>query len=578
MPTSPDAFPTVAVSLSDLLLRWQELRQQGGNPQAAELCAHCPELAGELEKQIHAVLAMEALLAVGRDTPTDSDSLAVPQPAAPGDRGAVDFFPPGYEILQELAQGGMGVVYKARQVRPSRLVAIKRIRAGVHARPNQLARFRTEAEALARVQHPHIVGIIEVGEHDGQPFLAMELVEGESLAQKLARSLLPARQAAGLIETLARAIHAAHDRGIVHRDLKPSNVLLSGAGAPKITDFGLAKCLDNDAGPTRTGEIMGTPSYLAPEQAAGKAREVGPATDVWALGTILYEAITGRPPFQGESTLDTLEQVRHRDPVPPSRLQPKVPRDLETICLKCLEKEPRQRYPNAQALADDLGRFQAGEPVRARPASLAERCLKWVKRRPAQAAVAAVSATALLVLLAVWAALTARLTAERNRAQYEEGRAKEQEGIARANQQLAETERDRADQQWKRAETLLYRCSSAVEEYAATAVVAKEEKIQTGEPGSVLYVLARFYATTAAAVPKDAGLTESDSKKLTEEYAARAVYLLRRAGEIGFFANPRNRERLRQDKELAPLRSRPDFQALVRRVGGEWAKGGASDK
>jgi tRNA A-37 threonylcarbamoyl transferase component Bud32 len=566
------------VSLSDLLLRWQELRQRGGNPQAAELCAHCPELAPELEKQIRAVLAMEALLAVGRDTPTDSESPAVPQPAGPAGRGAVDFLLPGYEILEELAQGGMGVVYKARQARLSRLVAIKRIRAGVQARPNQLARFRTEAEALARVQHPHIVQIFEVGEHDAQPFLAMELVEGESLAQKLARSLLPAHQAAGLIETLARAIHAAHERDIVHRDLKPSNVLLTGAGEPKITDFGLAKCLDNDSGPTRTGEIMGTPSYLAPEQAAGKAREVGPAADVWALGTILYEAITGRPPFQGESTLDTLTQVRLCDPVPPSRLQPRVPRDLETVCLKCLEKEPRQRYPSALALADDLGRFRAGEPVRARPASLAERGLKWVKRRPAQAALAAVSATALLALLAVWAALTARLTTERNRAQYEEGRAKEQEGIARANQKLAETERDRADQQWKRAESLLYRCSSAVEEYAAAAVVAKNEKVQTGEPGSVLYVLARFYATTAGAVPGDAGLTESDRKKLTEEYAARAVYLLRRAGEVGFFANPRNLERLRQDKELAPLRSRPDFQTLVRRVGGERAKGGTSDK
>jgi tRNA A-37 threonylcarbamoyl transferase component Bud32 len=563
------------VLLSELLLRWEDLRQQGRPPSATELCAGCPELAAELDKQIQAVLAMEAMLAVGKNTPTETQTPDAAQTGRAGPRGPVDFLLPDYEVLEELAQGGMGIVYKARHPRLGRLVAIKRMRAGVDARPNQLARFRNEALALARVQHPHIVQIYDVGEHDRQPFLAMELVEGESLAQKLARSLLPARQAAALVERLAQAIHAAHERGIVHRDLKPSNVLVTTDGTPKITDFGLAKCLENDAGPTRTGEIMGTPCYLAPEQAAGKSKEVGPAADVYALGAILYECLTGRPPFQGESTLDTLEQVRAIDPLPPSRLQPKVPRDLDTICLKCLEKSPRQRYTTALALAEDLGRFQKGEPILTRPASLVERGLKWVKRRPTQAALAAVSGIALLVLIAVWAGFTVQLAAERNRAQYEEGRAKEQESIAKqqeakakANQKLAEVERDRADQQWKRADAFLAHCSTAVEEFARAAVDGKNARRESGDPAEVLYVLARYFATTGPTFAADVSLTESDRSKLADEYASRAVYLLQQARKHGYFARSANRDKLTQDKDLTPLRSRADFQELLRLVGG----------
>jgi tetratricopeptide (TPR) repeat protein len=301
-----------------------------------------------------------------------------------------------YEILGVLGRGGMGVVYKARQVALKRLVALKMILGGPHAGPERLARFRMEAEAVAQVQHPNIVQVYEVGEHDGRPFFSLEFLEGGSLDRKLGRAPLPARDAAALLETLARAVHVAHTRGIIHRDLKPANVLLTADGTPKITDFGLAKQVAAESGRTHSGEVMGTPSYMAPEQAEGKVKNVGPAADVYALGAMLYEFLTSRPPFQGDSVYDTLEQVRTREPVPVRRLQPKVPRDLETICLKCLLKDPRKRYGTAEALAEDVRRFRAGEPIRARPVSAWERAYKWARRRPAQVALVAAVTAALL--------------------------------------------------------------------------------------------------------------------------------------------------------------------------------------
>jgi WD40 repeat protein len=313
---------------------------------------------------------------------------------------------PGYEVLGRLGRGGMGVVYKARQTALKRPVALKMILAGGHLDEQQRQRFRTEAEAVARLQHPNIVQVYEVGEYQGRPYLALEYVDGGSLAQRVAEAPLPAREAARVVETLARAMHAAHERGILHRDLKPANVLLAASGltagakpqaafVPKITDFGLAKQLDEDAGQTQSGAILGTPSYMAPEQAAGQTRALSPLTDVYALGAVLYELLVGRPPFRAATLLDTLEQVRSQNPVPPRELQPKVPPDLETICLKCLEKVPRQRYASAEALADDLARFRADEPIRARPAWFGERLLKWARRRKAVAALAG------LLLLAV---------------------------------------------------------------------------------------------------------------------------------------------------------------------------------
>jgi eukaryotic-like serine/threonine-protein kinase len=250
--------------------------------------------------------------------------------------------PLGYEILGELGRGGMGVVYRARQVKAGRLVALKMILAGAHAGREELARFQSEAQAIARLQHPHIVQVHEVGEHDGLPFFSLELCPGGSLEKKLSGTPLPPQEAARLVELLARAMQAAHQKGIIHRDLKPANVLLAEDGTPKITDFGLAKKID-EAGQTASGAVMGTPSYMAPEQAGGRSKDIGPAADVWALGAILYECLTGRPPFRAATLMDTLFQVMSEEPVPPRLLNAKVPRDLETVCLKCLQKEPKKR-------------------------------------------------------------------------------------------------------------------------------------------------------------------------------------------------------------------------------------------
>jgi WD40 repeat protein len=356
---------------------------------------------------------------------------------------------PGYEILGLLGKGGMGVVYKARQVALDRVVALKMIRAGPHAGPGELARFRTEAEAAARLQHPHVVQVFEVGQSGGQPYFSLEYVEGGSLAQKLAGSPWPARRAAELVLTLARAVHAAHERGIIHRDLKPANVLLTADGTPKVTDFGLAKRLNASVDQTHSGAVLGTPSHMAPEQARGQAREVGPRTDVYALGAILYECLTGRPPFVGETPLDTMLQVIHAEPVPPARLQPKVPRDLETVCLKCLEKDPARRYPNAEALADDLGRHLAGEPVRARPVRAWQRGVKWARRRPAVAGLLALSAV--LLVLGV-AGMSWQWQRAEERAEAE---AKANKG-AQAARDAEQVMRERVEDVWRQDRRHLY--------------------------------------------------------------------------------------------------------------------------
>ncbi|HZT81133.1 MAG TPA: protein kinase [Gemmataceae bacterium] len=302
-----------------------------------------------------------------------------------------------YEVLGELGRGGMGVVYKARHRKLNRIVALKMILSGEHAGAAELARFLTEARAVAQLQHPNVVQIYEIGEQDGRPFFALEFVDGDSLARKLGGTPLPPREAARLVETLAQAMQAAHERGIVHRDLKPANILLASGGrqppgsspsgglrppladcTPKIADFGLARQMEDEGGQTRPGAIMGTPSYMAPEQASGQ--KAGPAADVYALGAILYECLTGRPPFRAATVLETLELVRSQDPVPPSSLQPRTPRDLETICLKCLEKDPGRRYASAKEMAEDVGRFLADRPILARPPGLPERAVKFARR------------------------------------------------------------------------------------------------------------------------------------------------------------------------------------------------------
>jgi WD40 repeat protein len=476
--------------VSDLLFRWEELHEQGQDLSAAELCADCPELAEELDRRIRALRALRPLLRQNEQRTTPELGPAVAPLSASPPRCV-----PGFEILGELGRGGMGVVYKARQVRLERVVALKVILHGAHASPERLARFQREAEAVARLQHPNIVQVYEVGEHDGLPWLALEYVPGGSLADRLdGRSLAPA-EAAALVERLARALSHAHARGIVHRDLKPANVLLAehpeaagqrsngravtppGAAPgleathflPKVADFGLAKQLDAQDGPTQTGAVLGSPSYMAPEQAAGRLREVGPAADIYALGVILYEMLVGRPPFQGDSRQDTLHQVVTEEPVPPRRLRPKLARDLETICLKCLQKEARRRYASAFDLAEDLRRFLDGQPIRARPVHAGEKAWKWARRHPAAAALLAFSVLALLggAAEAAWhtdqlqAALTkaqqARGEAEQARTEAEQARSEAEQREREVSRLLYVAEMRVAQQHWQRGELRLLR-------------------------------------------------------------------------------------------------------------------------
>jgi serine/threonine protein kinase len=316
-----------------------------------------------------------------RPTLAPEGAAAAPAPGTPNAVPGVPRVFGDYEILGEIARGGMGVVYRARQVQLDRVIALKMILAGRLAGDDDLQRFRTEAEAAARLQHPNIVQIYDVGELEGQHYYSMEFIEGQTLAQRLGSGPLPGRVGARYVRQVARAVHCAHRHGILHRDLKPSNILIDAQDEPKVTDFGLAKRLGGtDSGQTRTGAVLGTPSYMAPEQASGKTREIGPGCDVYALGAVLYELLTGRPPFKAETPLDTAMQVVENEPVPPRLLNPNVDGDLETITLKCLEKDPRRRYGSAEDLAEDLQRYLNGESIHARSFNILDRLTRTLER------------------------------------------------------------------------------------------------------------------------------------------------------------------------------------------------------
>jgi serine/threonine protein kinase/tetratricopeptide (TPR) repeat protein len=350
------------------------------------------------------------------DMSTDPGSPASDESAAPREgAGPTECARPrdlpqmaSYELLELIGEGGMGVVYKARQRGLNRAVAIKMIRTDRRGSAERLARFRIEAEAVARLRHPNVVQIFEIGEAAGTPFVSLELLEGGSLDDRLQNTPQPGRAAAELLITLARAVQIAHDTGIIHRDLKPSNILFTQDGIPKITDFGLAKRLEADSRQTESGQIMGSPSYMAPEQARGEIKNVGPLADVYALGAILYEMLTARPPFKGETPIETVRQVIDDEVVPPSRLVSRIGRDLETICLQCLRKEPSRRYASASALADDLERFQSGRPIKARRTPFWERGGKLARRHPVAATSVSLFLLAMVGLTVAWRVSSAR--------------------------------------------------------------------------------------------------------------------------------------------------------------------------
>ncbi len=411
-------FPQLADVLRQLLPALQLLHQQTGMGFTLEPATS--------ERSPKSLLRTSTSVGTEDRTPTKLDG---------------GFLGPSFEVLEELGRGGMGVVYRARHHALGRVVAVKRILAGSATSPDQLERFRAEARAVARLFHPHIVQIYEIGEFEGLPYFTLEFVPGGNLAERVQGEPQDPKWAAGLVGTLAKAVQVAHAEGLLHRDLKPGNILLTADGSPKITDFGLVKDLDTEQARTATGAIVGTPAYMAPEQASGEGHTLTASADVYALGAILYELLVGRPPFKGTTVLDTLDQVRNKEPVPPRELEPRCPRDLDTICLKCLAKDPSKRYTTAQALAEDLERFQNGYPILARRASRWERTWRFCRRNPEVAA---------LFFVIVVAGLFSAWFAWRSYAYYREAENNRIKAVdsfkqAEKNRLLAVQERDAAD-------------------------------------------------------------------------------------------------------------------------------------
>jgi serine/threonine protein kinase/formylglycine-generating enzyme required for sulfatase activity len=385
--------------VNEVIAAYLQAIERGGIPDQEKLLADHPDIAAELKsffanRECFQQAAGELVQRPASDT--DEPTLTLDEWGVPPPKDVIRYFG-DYELLEEIARGGMGVVFKARQVTLNRIVAVKMILSGLLASPEDVERFHTEAEAAAKLDHPGIVPIYEVGQHEGQHYFSMGFVDGQSLSARVAQGPLPAREAAELVRTVAEAVQYAHNKGVIHRDLKPGNVLLDQQGNPRITDFGLAKLTESHSDLTGTGQILGTPGYMPPEQAAAQAGAVGKLSDIYSLGAILYSLLTGRPPFQAANPLETLLQVQKQDPVPPERLNPNIPLDLDTIVLKCLDKAPSRRYASARALAEELQRYLAGRPILARPVGRLEYFWRWCRREPVIASLSAAVAVALIV-------------------------------------------------------------------------------------------------------------------------------------------------------------------------------------
>jgi serine/threonine protein kinase len=433
--------PHRAADFDDLLARWDHQYRAGQEPAMESLCPIDSSLFEPLRDQIDKLKKLYAFWGLPPTEAAGSEQAGEPAPEFPG-----------HEVIGEIGRGGMGVVYKARDQKLGRFVAIKTIPQGRYATADQRNRFLAEASAIARLHHPNIIAIHAVGEHENRPYLSLEFADGGSLAQRLAEKPMAAREAAGLVETLARAVHAAHLAGIVHRDLKPSNVLLTAEGVPKVSDFGLAKLLDEDSARTLSGQPLGTPSYMAPEQAEGRSKHAGPSADIYALGAILYHALAGRPPFLGESALETLKLVTSTEAVPPRRLRPDVPRDAETICLRCLEKEPRKRYATSLAVADDLRRFLDDRPINARPAGSFERSWRWCRRNPRVAILSVAVVSSLAAGTIVSSVLALRATRAERTATQSEAATRQQ--WVRAESEAAKAKQSEAQSRRSESEAL----------------------------------------------------------------------------------------------------------------------------
>ncbi|MEM6473874.1 MAG: serine/threonine-protein kinase, partial [Planctomycetota bacterium] len=364
-----------------LLLDLEYASKQSVEIDQHELIDQYPEFASNIRKALAHSIATSQTSKFELDRTIEKTAIPDLETAEEPD-AALPISCPGYELLGELARGGMGVVYRARQTEANRIVALKMILSGKLAGAAEVTRFKNEARAAANLDHPNIVPVFEIGEAGGQHYYSMGFVNGPSLKETIANDQLDERRSADLIRTVSLAVDYAHSRGIVHRDLKPANILLDEFGKPRITDFGLSKVLHGKADLTGTGQVLGTPAYMSPEQASGRTSQIGIATDIYSLGAILYELLTKRVPFKSKSVIGLLEKVRHESPPLPSSIMPRLSEDLATVCMKCLEKKPEHRYASARALADDLDRFLVGDPIVARPISSGQRFVRWCRRRP----------------------------------------------------------------------------------------------------------------------------------------------------------------------------------------------------